>query len=78
MEVRGVGSAKAHSPRSAGSTSFEFLISKPPCNYWINVNYEDALCSLAERYGLKRGIERYEGLVDVLARYIPSVGVEDN
>lgn len=33
--------------RSASTTSFEFLISKPPCNYWINVNYDDALCSLA-------------------------------
>lgn len=32
----------------ASSTSFEFLISKPPCNYWINVNYEDALCRLGE------------------------------
>lgn len=31
----------------ASTISFEFLISKPPCNYWINVNYEDALCSLA-------------------------------
>lgn len=25
------------------TTSFEFLIRKPPCNYWINVNYESWL-----------------------------------
>lgn len=35
----------------ASTTSFEFLISKPPCNYWINVNYDDALCSVAWQRG---------------------------
>lgn len=44
----------AHSPRcSASTTSFEFLISKPPCNYWINVNYDDALCSVAGGRGAR-------------------------
>lgn len=35
------------------TTSFEFLIRKPPCNYWINVNYESWL-GLRHRYRYRR------------------------
>ena len=35
------------------TTSFEFLIRKPPCNYWINVNYESWL-GLRHRYRHRR------------------------
>lgn len=35
------------------TTSFEFLIRKPPCNYWINVNYESWL-GLRHRYRYHR------------------------
>ncbi|GJQ86888.1 hypothetical protein Trydic_g19552 [Trypoxylus dichotomus] len=56
------GERQAHSPRFASTTSFEFLISKPPCNYWINVNYDDALCSLrwyngSARANVRRDVE---------------------
>lgn len=48
------------------TTSFEFLIRKPPCNYWINVNYESWL-------GLRHRRTRVELSVSLFLSIYPSL-----